>query len=425
MAISRQQSITDSKELILSDKHKPTLRPLDFQPVTHMGQQMWLLRDPLQLSPQQLIVPPALAQMLMFCDGSRTRRQIHDAFCQLVGEQVDYEIVGNALDQLDEAFLLDNARSRQAQQKLLDAYRAQPYRPPALADLSYPADPAQLTKLFNAYAQDDDLDDWQPWHGRAIVSPHIDYQRGGPIYAQVWRRATAAVLEADLVLIFGTDHNGGYGTLTLTRQPYATPYGVLPTDLDLIDKLAAAIGSENAFAEELHHRAEHSVELSAVWLHHIYQQAGVAPKPMVPILCGSFHQFVANGSHPKDDELLETAVAALRRETAGKKVVAVASVDLAHVGPNFGDDFPMDAPRRAALKVADDTLIQAVLRGDDADFYDQIAAVEDRNRICGFSSIHTMLRYLGPVNGRQIAYDHCPADPDDTSLVSICGLLLD
>lgn len=385
---------------------------------------MWLLRDPLQLSPQQLIVPQSLAQMLMFLDGRHTRRQIHDAFCRLIGETLDFEIVNNALDQLDGALLLDNDRSRQAKQALLAAYRAQPHRPPALADLSYPGDPAELANLFHEYADGDDLNGWQPWHGRALISPHIDYQRGGPVYAQVWRRAATAVLEADLVLIFGTDHNGGYGTITLTRQPYATPYGVLPTDLALIDELAAAIGPENAFGEELHHRAEHSVELSAVWLHHIYRQAGVAPKPMVPILCGSFHHFVANGSHPAEDTLLNTAVTTLRRATAGKKVLAVASVDLAHVGPNFGDDFPMDAARRARLKQEDDHLIRAILQGDAADFYAQIAAMQDRNRICGFSSIHTMLRFLGPVSGQQIAYDHCPADAQNTSLVSICGLLL-
>lgn len=404
---------------------KPILRPLDFQPVSHMGQQMWLLRDPLQLSPQQLIVPQGLVQMLMFLDGHRTRQQIHDAFCHMIGEPLEFEIVDNALNQLDAAFLLDNRRSQQAKQALLDAYRAQPHRPPALADLSYPGDPAELTQLFQGYAADDDLDGWQPWHGRALISPHIDYQRGGPVYAKVWRRAETAVLEADLILIFGTDHNGGNGTVTLTRQPYATPYGVLPTDRALIDELAAAIGPENAFGEELHHRAEHSVELSAVWLHHIYRQAGVPPKPMVPILCGSFHHFVTNGSHPDEDRVLNTAVATLRRATAGKKVLAVASVDLAHVGPNFGDDFPMDMPRRKKLQGEDEQLIQAILRGNAADFYSQIAAIQDRNRICGFSSIHTMLRFLGPVNGRQIAYDHCPADPQDTSLVSICGLLLE
>ncbi|MCB9419035.1 MAG: AmmeMemoRadiSam system protein B [Ardenticatenaceae bacterium] len=404
---------------------KPILRPLDFQPVTHLGQQMWLLRDPLQLSPQQLIVPQGLAQMLMLLDGRRTRRQIHEDFCRMVGEILEFEIVDNALDQLDAAFLLDNGRSRQARQALLAEYRAQPHRPPALADLSYPGDPAELTKLFQTYADGDDLDGWQPWHGRAVISPHIDYQRGGPVYAKVWRRAETAVLEADLVLIFGTDHNGGLGTMTLTHQPYATPYGVLPTDLTLIDELAAAIGPENAFGEELHHRAEHSVELSAVWLHHVYHQAGMAPKPMVPILCGSFHHFVTNGGYPEQDNLLNTAVATLRRVTAGKKVLAVASVDLAHVGPNFGDDFLMDAPRRTRLRKEDDRLIQTVLQGDAAGFYTQIAAIQDRNRICGFSSIHTMLRFLGPVNGRQVAYEHCPADPQDTSLVSICGLLLE
>ncbi len=404
---------------------KPILRPLDFQPVTHMGQQMWLLRDPLQLTSQQLIVPPALAQLLMLLDGNRTRKEVHHAFCRLVGEQVAFEVVDDALNQLDEALLLDNARSQQAQQALLDAYRSQPHRPPALAGLSYPADPAELTRLFQRYADGDDLTHWQPWNGRAIISPHIDYQRGGPVYAKVWRRAETAVLNADLILIFGTDHNGSYGTLTLTRQPYATPYGVLPTDLELIDALAAAIGPENAFGEELHHRAEHSVELSAVWLHHIFHQAGVPPKPMVPILCGSFHHFVTNGARPENDDLLATAVATLRQLTAGKKVVTVASVDLAHVGPNFGDNFPMDAARRTALAAADKQLIQAILKGDSADFFNQITAVQDRNRICGFSSIHTMLRCLGPTTGRQIAYTHCPADPQDTSLVSICGLLLD
>lgn len=404
---------------------KPTLRPLDFQPISHMGQQMWLLRDPLQLSSQQLVVPPILAQMLMFCDGSHTPPEIHNEFCHLVGEQVEYAIVEDALRQLDEAFLLDNERFQAARQALLDSYRAQPHRRPALADLSYPADPDKLTHLFNDFSSGDDLNGWEPRTWRGIISPHIDYQRGGPVYAQVWRRAETAVLQADLVLIFGTDHNGGFGTITLTRQPYATPYGILPTDIELIEKLAAAIGPENAFAEELHHRAEHSVELSAVWLHHICHRAGAAPKPMIPILCGSFQHFIANNGCPTDDSLLKTAVDTLRRETAAKRVLAVASVDLAHVGPIFGDTFSMDHTRRENLEQEDGRLIQAILRGDSSDFYNQIAAVQDHSRICGFSSIHTMLRFLGPTTGQQVAYAHCPADPEDNSLVSICGLLLE
>lgn len=404
---------------------KPRLRQLDFQPVIHQGEQMWYLRDPLELSSEQLIMPPALAQLLLFCDGTRTPEQIHTAFCQHLGQKLDFTITEQALAQLDAACLFDNERAKQAVIKQKADFHSQPYRLPALANLSYPGDPQQLSQMLDDYGAGDSLKGWEPWRGRAIISPHIDYQRGGKVYAKVWQRAKTAVLEADLVLILGTDHNGGAGTFTLTRQPYATPYGVLPTDTDLVDALAAAIGEEAAFAEELHHRREHSIELSAVWLHYIYKQAGVDPKPMVPILCGSFHHFVMNGAHPAEDVLLQTAVSTLKSATADKKVLTVASVDFAHMGPAFGDSFNMDEAQRSALRQSDHNLVQAIIRGDDASFYDQIAAIEDRNKVCGFSSIYLMLRYLQGTEGVQVAYDHCPADDENHSLVSIAGILLE
>ncbi|HRQ38212.1 MAG TPA: AmmeMemoRadiSam system protein B [Chloroflexota bacterium] len=404
---------------------KPKLRLLDYQPVYHMGQQMWYLHDPLQLTHYQLVMPPALAQMLLFVDGSRDAVEIHRALCQYLGVELELAVVHDALAQMDEACLLDNARSQQRLAAARDEYRAQPFRPPALAKNSYPEQPTRLSALFADYGRADNLNGWQPWHGRGLISPHIDYPRGGPVYAKVWQRARQAVLDADLVIIFGTDHKGGLGTFTLTRQHYATPYGVIPTDLDLVDRLAEAIGPEKAFAEELHHRNEHSIELSAVWLHHIYQQAGVTPKPMLPVLVGSFHHFMMNGHHPAKDDLLLTALETLKRETAGRQVLAIASVDFAHVGPAFGDEYVMDDGRRAALRQADDRLVQAIIRGDAAGFYEQITAVQDQNRICGFSPIYLLLQYLGSTEGIQVAYDHCPADEQNHSLVSIAGVLLE
>ena len=306
-------------------------------------------------------------------------------------------------------------------------YRAQPHRPAALAGLGYPADPRELDAAFQAYGDDDDLNGWHPWQGRGIISPHIDYQRGGPVYSQVWRRAQEAVRQADLVLIFGTDHNGGPGQITLTQKAYATPYGVIPTDLAIVDALAETLGPE-AYAEELHHRREHSVELSAVWLHHMMmanQSSGDQSRPMIPILCGSFHHFFLDDHHPADDRRLTNFIETLVALTAGKRVLAVASVDLAHVGPNFGDDYIMDGDRREKLTHSDANLMKAITLGDADRFYHEIAQVEDRNRICGFSSIYLMLRYLGATRGQVIAYEHCPADAEDNSLVSICGMLLD
>ncbi|MFQ5419973.1 MAG: AmmeMemoRadiSam system protein B, partial [Anaerolineae bacterium] len=277
---------------------KLLLRPLDFQPVKHQGQDMWLLRDPLQLTSYQLIMPLAMAQILMFLDGTRTAVQIHADFCQHVGQEVDFAIIEDALQQLDEACLLENQRAQDAYYNMLAEFRAQTERKPALAGLGYPNKPQELDDLFASYADGDAVNEDDEWHGRAIVSPHIDYQRGGPVYARVWRRARTAVLAADMVIIFGTDHNGGPSSITLTRLPYATPYGVLPTHRPMIDRLANAIGPDNAFTHELNHRQEHSVELSAVWLHHIYHRAHASPPPMIPILVGSFQHYLENGAHP-------------------------------------------------------------------------------------------------------------------------------
>ena len=404
---------------------KPKLRPLDFQPVFYQDQQMWFLRDPLQLTDQQLVFPAPMMQLLAFLDGRNTPQEIHIAFCHHIGVEIDYEIVNEALSRLDEACLLDNERSKQAKDMLLAEYRAQPHRLPALASRGYPAEPDKLATYLDEYGDGSGIEAERTWHGRGIVSPHIDYERGGNVYASVWKQAATAVSEADLVLIFGTDHNGGPGAITLTRQPYATPNGVIGTDLDLIDKLAEAIGPDAAYAEELHHRQEHSIELSAVWMDHIARRGGGTPPPMVPILVGGFHHFVMNGAHPKEDKRLTAFLQTLHAETAGRRVLAVASVDLAHVGPNFGDGFNMNAQRRMDLKIQDEALMSAAVAGDAASWYEQIAGVSDRNRICGFAPTYLLLRYLGPTSGQAVAYEQCTADPQNNSLVSICGLLLD
>jgi AmmeMemoRadiSam system protein B len=399
---------------------KPKLRPLDIQPVHYQGQEMFYLRDPLGLSDYQIILPPGLLQMLIFFDGERTIDQIYAAFANFVDLPIDISLIQNMIDQLDAACLLDNDHSRRMKDDHLHEYHSQSFRPAALAGLSYAADPAELRGELLDYGKGDNLNGWEPWQGRGIISPHIDYQRGGPVYAQVWKRAAAAVQEADLVLVFGTDHNGSFGKVTLTEKPYATPFGVIPTEPELVQRLAAAVGP-TAYEEELHHRREHSIELSAVWYHYTH---GDNPPPMIPILCGSFHHFVINGGHPAEDAVLNRFIRELKAATNGRRVLAVASVDLAHVGPNFGDDYVMDGDRRAELADSDRSLMDAIRQGDAARFYREIATVEDRNRICGFSSIYLMLRYLGETEGVKVAYEHCGADTADESLVSICSMLL-
>jgi AmmeMemoRadiSam system protein B len=234
----------------------------------------------------------------------------------------------------------------------------------------------------------------------------------------VWERAAQAVQEADLVIIFGTDHYGS-DPFTLTRQNYATPYGVLPTATDIVDELAAILGEDTAFAGELRHRNEHSLELVAVWLHHVRQRR---PVELVPILCGGFHRFYQNGGHPDRDAQIEQVLATLRKLTAGRKVVVVASGDMAHVGVAFGQE-PLDDGTLALVHAADQELIQQMAAGDATGFYRAIHAVGDQNNVCGVAPIYLTLRLLGDVEGTPTGYATCPADNDNTSVVTVGGIV--
>jgi AmmeMemoRadiSam system protein B len=365
-----------------------------------------------------VVVPRMLGPLLALCDGTRESSAIRAAAAIRFGLPVAQSTVDQLLEALDDAVLLDNERYQQEHARVLEDYRAAPFRPPSVAGGSYPGDPDKLRAMLRGYLDDVAAGDDGPTGGRGLVSPHIDYARGGPVYARVWKRAAEAVKQADLAVIFGTDHFGGSG-LNLTRQNYATPFGVLPTATDLVDELAQVIGPEAAFAGELRHRGEHSVELAAVWLHYMRDEE---PVELLPILCGSFSQFIHDGAGPEDDLALNAVVDLLRQRLAGRRAIVVAAGDLAHVGPAFGGD-PLDGAGRARLKRADDELVERMTAGDAAGFLAAIKREQDRNNVCGVSPIYLTLRLLDPARGEPAGYDMCPADGQGASVVSVCGVV--
>ncbi len=383
---------------------------------------MLLLRDPLELTDHYLGVPQQLAPLLALCDGTRDLVGIHTALTVRWGVRIKANMLADVVRMLDEACLLQNERSAEAMRAALAQFRARPFRPPTLAGGGYPAEPEALRGFLDAF---DDSQVTQGWpvaaHGpvRGVVSPHIDYARGGPVYKAVWGAAEEAAAAADLAIIFGTDHSGGFGKLTPTRQSYATPYGVLPTAIDIVDRLAAALGEQAAFEEELHHRNEHSIELASVWLHHV---RGGRPVAVVPVLCGSFAHFIAGQADPATDLNFEKAIRVLTEAIQGRNALVIAAADLAHVGPAF-DGAPVHAEGQAKLRRADDAILSAMTEGSAQAFFEELQAVEDGNNVCGLPPIYLSLRLLGCTKGQTVAYDQCPADEQDTSWVSIAGLL--
>ena len=404
----------------LSATH-PKLRGLDIRPHIQAGQAYLLLRDPQQITEHALLVPQPLAPLLALCDGTRTVEAISAALRIRLGALLPTERIEEFIAALDQAYMLDNARFAAAQAQVLATYRNAPARSPALAGLSYPSSKKQLWQQLQDYLERaDDIEpltiDWTRPFG--LLSPHIDYGRGGNVYAQVWKRAAQAVREADLVILLGTDHYGA-DLFTLTRQNYATPYGTLPTDRTIVDALATVIGEEAAFAGELRHRGEHSLELVAVWLHHM--RAG-EPCNLVPILCGGFHHFLYNGAYPNDDSTIAGVIEVLQQVTRGRRAVVIASGDLAHVGPAFGGA-PLTAATRAQLQVADQTLLNHMRAGDVEGFFSEIRRIRDGNNVCGVAPIYLTMRTLAATTGEPVGYAVCPADEVDTSVVTVGGMI--
>jgi AmmeMemoRadiSam system protein B len=396
----------------------PKLRTIDPHPIVHGGRPSILLRDPLRLTDQAVIIPQQMAPLLILCDGTRDISGLCASFAIRYGMRIGTGVMEQLVAALDDALLLDNERFIQAQEQTLEEYRQAAFRVPASAGRSYPIEADQTRDLLNGYLNAVDDESTQLAEIRGLVCPHIDYARGGAVYAGVWKRAASAVRAADVVVILGTDHYGS-NLLTLTRQNYRTPFGVLPTAQDVVDHLAEAVGPETAFDGELLHRCEHSVELAAVWLHHARDGE---PCETVPILCSAFGPFIHEETDPGQEPAFEALRDALEQATTGRRVFIVAAADLAHVGPAFGGA-PQGAIERAQVQAADSESIAHMCAGDAAAFFEGIKRQRDAYNVCGLPAIYGALRLLAPVQGERTGYIQCRADEQDTSLVSICGVL--
>lgn len=404
-----------------ADLTTPCLRPVEVQRVTYEGSGYFLLNDSLAVASQPLLVPQYFGGVLALADGRHTLPELLAQAQQRYHAPVAQAEVEEMFALLEEAGYLEGERFRSLYGQEVAAWRAQSHRPPALAGAGYPAQPQQLHHHLQQLLDASDAEelpaealDWS--RGVALLSPHIDYPRGGSVYASAWKRMGAAVRAAEVAVILATDHKGD-DPFTFTTLDYATPYGVLPTDARLRDALTQEVGEEAAFAGELRHRNEHSIELVVNWLHHLRGAA----LPIVPVLVGSLHRFVRNGGDPSGDTLLNRVIETIRAEMQVRKVLVVASGDLAHVGPAFGGA-SLDASGKDALRAQDFRLLQAMAQGDAEAFFSEIRSVRDRNNVCGVAPIYLTMRCAEGVSGVLTGYNVTPADEAFTSVVSIAGV---
>lgn len=407
---------------------QPRLRPLRAYRVEHEGRAYAGFDDSLGVSDASALVPLEVAQYILpHFDGRATLPEIQASVLRTTGQLLPLENLESLVAQLDAAMVLDGPTF----EAFRDGYRREHVRPPALAGRAYAGTEralrAQLGRFFadaNGSGMPDGL---RPEPGgaralRGVLSPHIDFARGGLVYTWSYRELIEKS-DADVFVILGVAHSYCRHRFALTGKDFETPLGLARTDRSYVDKLAALAG-EHLFEDELAHRPEHSIEFQVVFLQYLLE--GRRDFSIVPILAGSFHDLMERGVDPIDDPEVRRFVEALRaaEHASGRRVVYIGGIDLGHVGPEFGDPSLLDGATLDQLRAFDSAMLDHAAAGDAAAWFARAGQVGNRWRICGLAATYTLLHAMGPARGRLLRYDQA-VNPERTCCVSFASLAFD
>ena len=412
---------------------RPRLRAIEAFPVEQDGKTLIYLKDPLNFA-APLGISPVGYFLLSHFDGQHSLVDIQEAYCKQFGTLLLSDELKDFIDTLDRHYYLQSERFHDYRDAVILEFRRLPTRMAAHVGGAYNADPAQLTNQLDDYfslPNGPGLPSSQKRSTpRAVVAPHIDFHRGGPAYAWAYK-SLAESDGADLYILLGTSHCGGQAPYILTLKDFATPFGVVETDKDFVNRLQARC-AEDYFGDEYLHRGEHSLEFQVVFLKHIAQQRAAAtgererPFRIVPILVSSFHSMMMNQTAPEETSAIGTFLRALRdmAEKESRQVCFVAGVDLAHVGRQFGDREPITGEFLKWVETEDHSLVSRVAALDAPGFFNEIAKDQDRRRICGFSPLYSLVHLLEGVQGKQLKYGQA-FTPETGSAVTFTSMIFE
>jgi hypothetical protein len=411
-----------------SSDDRPRLRILEAFPVEHDGQQVIGLRDPAGFTDQIVLLPEPALDLVSLFDGEHTISEIQDILRRRHGQAPGAEQIRAVIERLDSGGFLDSTGFAEKRRQIEEGFLRNPMRPAVHAGGAYSAEADRLRAQIDAFfthaegpgsaAASVENESGAPVTGplRGLIAPHIDFHRGGPTYAWAYRELRERC-DADLFVILGTCHAGMADPFAVTLKPYDTPVGAAEADRDFYEALRRRYGHD-LLASEAAHRNEHSIEFQVVMLRYLLGDR--RPFSIVPVLASFLHEAVWTGGDPEGDPRVPRFIDALLQTmaTSGRRVCLIAGVDLAHVGPRFGDSMPNTPESLRDVELLDRNMLDGVVAGDPLAFYGAVSFDGDRRRICGLSPIYAFLRALPGVRGRLLRYAQWP-DPGGT--VTFCA----
>jgi MEMO1 family protein len=415
-------------------QERPRLRPVEVFPVQQEGKTLVYLKDPMNFA-APLGISLAGYFILAHLDGSHSFVDIQEAYAKQFGAMLLSDDLKQFVEMLDQHYYLVSERFLNYQNAVVLEFQRLPSRAPAHVGGVYKADPVALKSQLAAYftsAEGPGLPafDSAGMVPKAVVAPHIDFHRGGPVYAWAYK-PLAESDGADLYILLGTSHCSGENPFILTLKDFETPLGVVETERQFVQSLQERC-RDNFFADEYLHRGEHSLEFQVVFLKFIAQwRAAVSgrnekPFQIVPILVSSFHSMVMSQTPPEKHTPVGDFLRALRELAAmqNRQVCFVAGVDLAHVGRQFGDHDPVTEEFLKWVESEDQQLVNRLAALDAPGFFNEIAKDRDKRRICGFSPLYSLIHLLDGGRGKALKYSQA-FTPETGSAVTFTSMIFD
>ncbi|MCB2153451.1 AmmeMemoRadiSam system protein B [bacterium] len=403
----------------------PAVRPVEIVPAQAGEQTVLVVRDPLNVIEGLIALQPdpLLIFFLQFADGQHTLQELATVAGKEFGTPIPVEILQNMAQQLDEALLLFSERFQQKWEERKQRYQDAPTRQSVVF---VEEDRLKMMKDLGEELRRHGMSRNSPpaklelphANVRAVLSPHIDYQRGGEAYAWAYK-AIAEHTRATTFIILGTLHCDATHRFIATRKPFETPLGTVEVDTELLDSLAEEFGGE-LYAEEYLHGEEHTIELQVVYLQHVLKNR---PFKIVPILVSSFEDLLVDGGSPKTEAEIQDFVEALRKvlQREGDRVVLIGGVDFSHCGPQFGDQELNSDEFVQAVGERDRNALKHIEAIEPDAFFEFFRDDANATRVCSIAPIYCLLSALdGDHQAKLLRYDQNNSS-DRTCMVSFAS----
>ncbi|MGQ9819578.1 MAG: AmmeMemoRadiSam system protein B [Candidatus Kapaibacteriales bacterium] len=409
-----------------NDRLIPKLREdIVFKVIEENNQKKILLWDKSQIASQPLVFPEEIISLLSAFDGETTIGKLRETLStsyQGKPEDIDnfIQTLELLIDDLDVLLYLETPRFEYVRNDIIN-YLNSKVRPSCCADSSYPNDIEKLSEFISSMLETADIPKLQK-KINGIIVPHIDYRIGFPahhIYANAYQNIIGE--NYDVYIILGTSHYGNSDYFMFTTKDFETPFGIVHTDIELIDEFTHNYKFDVTY-DDLAHRNEHSLEYPIIWLQFLFKNQDIK---ILPIAVGSFQEFIYNHKLPLDDEKILTFYEMLRKVIFEKyqNPLFIASVDFSHVGRKFGD--PFDAISTFDdVKFFDKKLINHLENNDYNSFFKEHIYYQDKYKVCGISPIYSIYGIMQPQRAYFLGYDYWD-DRENQSIVSFASFALE